>query len=48
MELAAADDEVAETGGGVFAVPRGGKLPFSKNQLGRFLTDAEVDALAAR
>jgi len=46
MELArAAEVELIESGGGVFESARDGKLLFSKKQLGRFPTDAEVDAL---
>jgi predicted Rdx family selenoprotein len=32
--------------GGVFEITRDGELKFSKKQLGRFPTDAEIDALA--
>jgi selenoprotein W-related protein len=46
MELSAAEVELVESSGGVFEVSRDGKLLFSKKQLGRFPTDAEVDALA--
>jgi selenoprotein W-related protein len=48
MELSAADVELVESSGGVFEVSRNGKLLFSKKQLGRFPTDAEVDGLAAK
>lgn len=48
MELSAADVELVESSGGVFEVSRDGKLLFSKKQLGRFPTDEEVDALAAK
>jgi selT/selW/selH-like putative selenoprotein len=32
--------------GGVFEITVDGELKFSKKQLGRFPTDAEIDALA--
>jgi selenoprotein W-related protein len=48
MELAAAQVELVESSGGVFEVSRDGTLLFSKKQLGRFPTDEEVDALAAK
>ena len=48
MELSAADVELVESSGGVFEVSRDGKLLFSKKKIGRFPTDEEVDALAAK
>ena len=48
MELAAAQVELVEASGGVFEVSRDGKLLFSKKQLGRFPTDQEIDAFAAK
>jgi selenoprotein W-related protein len=44
--VAAAEVELVESSGGVFEISRDGRLLFSKKQLGRFPTDAEVDALA--
>ncbi len=47
MELSrAAEVELIESSGGAFEIARDGKLLFSKKKLGRFPTDAEVDALA--
>jgi predicted Rdx family selenoprotein len=39
--------ELARAGGGVFEITVDGRLAFSKKALGRFPTDAEIDALAA-
>ncbi len=47
MDLSrAAEVELVESSGGVFEITRDGKPLFSKKKLGRFPTDAEVDALA--
>ena len=43
MERSAKDVELVESSGGAFEVYRDGRLLFSKKQLGRFPTDAEID-----
>jgi len=45
-DLAGADVELIRSSGGVFEITVNGDLKFSKQALGRFPTDAEVDALA--
>jgi selT/selW/selH-like putative selenoprotein len=45
-ELAKADVELVRSSGGVFEIAVDGQLKFSKKALGRFPTDAEIDALA--
>lgn len=45
-ELAGAEVDLVRGSGGVFEITVDGQLKFSKKQLGRFPTDAEVDALA--
>ena len=46
MKLANTDIELVRSSGGVFEIFVNGQLKFSKKALGRFPTDAEVDALA--
>ena len=41
-----AEAELVRSSGGVFDIFVNGQLKFSKQALGRFPTDAEVDALA--
>ncbi len=45
--LAQGEHEVVltEGGGGVFDITVDGRLAFSKKQVGRFPTDAEIDAV---
>jgi selenoprotein W-related protein len=38
--------ELKKSSGGVFEITVDGKLVFSKKQLGRFPTDAEIDGFA--
>jgi predicted Rdx family selenoprotein len=45
-ERSEADVELVRSSGGVFEVYVGDRLKFSKKALGRFPTDAEIDALA--
>jgi selT/selW/selH-like putative selenoprotein len=40
-----AEVELVKGGGGVFEITVDGRLAFSKKALGRFPTDAEIDAL---
>jgi selT/selW/selH-like putative selenoprotein len=44
--LAKAEVALKRSSGGVFEVSVDGTLAFSKKSLGRFPTDAEIDALA--
>jgi selT/selW/selH-like putative selenoprotein len=44
VERYGADVQLVKGGGGVFEISVDGKLVFSKKKLGRFPTDAEVDA----
>lgn len=44
-ELTGAEVELVRSSGGVFEITVDGKLKFSKKALGRFPTDAEIDAL---
>jgi selT/selW/selH-like putative selenoprotein len=44
--LAKAEVALRKSSGGVFEITVDGTLGFSKKSLGRFPTDAEVDALA--
>jgi selT/selW/selH-like putative selenoprotein len=44
--MAGADVELVRSSGGVFEIIVDGQLKFSKKALGRFPSDAEVDALA--
>jgi selT/selW/selH-like putative selenoprotein len=44
--LPGAEIELAKSGGGVFEITVDGRLVFSKKQLGRFPTDAEIDDIA--
>ena len=48
MERSAKDVELVESSGGAFEVYRDGRLLFSKKQLGRFPTDAEIDGFVSR
>ena len=41
-----AEIELKKSSGGVFEITVNGRLVFSKKQLGRFPTDAEIDGLA--
>jgi len=43
--LAGAEVELKKSSGGAFEISIDGKLRFSKKQLGRFPTEAEIDAL---
>jgi selT/selW/selH-like putative selenoprotein len=45
VDLAGAEVALVKGGGGVFEITVDGRLAFSKKQLGRFPTDAEIDAL---
>ena len=47
MDRAAGEVELVKSSGGAFEVFRDGTLLFSKKQLGRFPTDAEIDGFAA-
>jgi len=44
--LSGAEVTLKKSSGGVFEVTIDGRLAFSKKSLGRFPTDAEIDALA--
>ena len=44
--MAKAEVALKKSSGGVFEITVDGKLGFSKASLGRFPTDAEIDALA--
>jgi selT/selW/selH-like putative selenoprotein len=44
--LARAEVALKKSSGGVFEITIDGRLAFSKKSLGRFPTDAEIDALA--
>jgi selT/selW/selH-like putative selenoprotein len=44
--LAKAEVALKKSSGGVFEITVDGTLAFSKHSLGRFPTDAEIDALA--
>jgi predicted Rdx family selenoprotein len=44
--MAGADVELVRSSGGVFEIIVDGQLKFSKKALGRFPSDAEIDALA--
>jgi len=44
--LVKADVELIRSSGGVFEITVDGQLKFSKKKIGRFPTDAEIDALA--
>ena len=46
MERGAEEVELVKGVAGVFEITIGGKLVFSKKQLGRFPEDSEIDALA--
>jgi selT/selW/selH-like putative selenoprotein len=48
MALGAEEVTLVKAGGGVFEISVDGALAFSKKRLGRFPTDAEIDALARR
>jgi selenoprotein W-related protein len=45
-DLAGAEVQLVKASGGVFEITVDGQLKFSKKQLGRFPTDAEIDAIA--
>jgi len=47
MDGAAAEVDLVKSGGGAFEVFRDGRLLFSKKQLGRFPTEAEIDGFLA-
>jgi selT/selW/selH-like putative selenoprotein len=42
-----AETELVRSSGGVFEISVNGQLKFSKKALGRFPTDAEIEALAS-
>jgi selT/selW/selH-like putative selenoprotein len=44
--MTGADVELVRSSGGVFEIIVDGQLKFSKKALGRFPSDAEIDALA--
>ena len=44
--MTGADVELVRSSGGVFEILVDGQLKFSKKAIGRFPSDAEVDALA--
>ena len=44
--MTGADIELVRSSGGVFEILVDGQLKFSKKAIGRFPSDAEVDALA--
>jgi predicted Rdx family selenoprotein len=46
-DLTGADVEIVRSSGGVFEITVDGVLKFSKQALGRFPTDPEIDALAS-
>jgi predicted Rdx family selenoprotein len=46
-DLTGADVEIVRSSGGVFEITVDGVLKFSKQALGRFPTDTEIDALAS-
>jgi selT/selW/selH-like putative selenoprotein len=48
MNSATAEVDLVKSSGGAFEVFRDGHLLFSKKQLGRFPTDAEIDGFLAR